>query len=56
MVTAFPYVVKVKLAINVCNGRSKPLPYPKIVRFGDRGEVSGNRFKRGVGDVAPYKC
>ena len=55
MVATFPYIVKVKLAINVCNRRSKPLPYPKIVCFGDRGEVCGNRFKRGVEDVAPYK-
>ena len=26
-VESFPYIVKVKFAINVCNGRSKPLPY-----------------------------
>ena len=41
--------------MGVCKGRSKPLPYPKIVCFGDRGEVCGNRFKRGVEDVAPYR-
>ena len=55
MVEAFPYIVKVKFAINVCDGASRCRPLPRFVCFGGRGEVGGNRFKRGVEDVAPYR-
>ena len=54
MITAFPYVTKVGLAVGVCDGRSKPLPYPNIVCFGNRGEIGCYR-QDGGSKPPPYR-